>query len=196
MRLFRKSVTASDIDLFRYRLAGRRILSHPKSVQELVNDDDLRGRAVPFKRTSEMLRADANGRRSGLCERERSISAALRSPAVIEEPQRAKGVEGTFPARRQLGRETLPGLILEVSENLLAAGTGEAGGGTLDRKPHCNSRFDIQESIHWRLRGCVGHLCDRDKADRQDQMLDHGVPSTGRRGGRPHRGMRERGTAG
>jgi hypothetical protein len=58
-----------------------------------------------------------------------------------------------LPATRQLGRETLAGLVGKISEDVLAARPGQTGSGALDREPYRKTRFDIPESID---AGCLG----------------------------------------
>jgi hypothetical protein len=115
-------------------------------VQELVNQDDLGGRAIQQECISEVPSAHVNEPRPGLCERQRDAPAALRRVAVIGEPQRTEGVGWTFPGCHELGREALARCIRKVSEHTLAAPTGESGGGALNREPDGESRFVFRES--------------------------------------------------
>jgi hypothetical protein len=150
-------------------------------MQELVNQCDLHRLAIPFKRRSESISAHVNGRGPDLCERDhRSILAALRSSAIIEEPQRTEGIKGTLPVLRQLGREMLTGLIVKIREKVLAARAGDARGGTLDRPPHRQSRFDVPESMD---AGCLATGAPYRQGARQGagkrSVRAHGLPLSG-----------------
>lgn len=107
MQIVQVSATASGSDLFRDRFAGGWILSEAERMQELMNHDDLGGRAILHKPMSELQAADANDPRAGLCKRQRGARAALRRCAVIDEPQESEGVGdqpviGSFDAGRRL----------------------------------------------------------------------------------------------
>jgi hypothetical protein len=142
----RLSVAASGIDPFRDRVAGGWILSESKCMQELMNHDDLGRRAIPLKRESELVSANAYERRPGSGERQRLTPAALWGSAIVEEPQQIEGLSRTLPACHQPGRKVLARLIGKVGENVLAAGACEAVGGAVDRQTHGNQRLDIHES--------------------------------------------------
>jgi hypothetical protein len=76
-----------------------------------------------------------------------------------------------LPATRQLGRETLAGLVGKISEDVLAARPGQTGSGALDREPYRKTRFDIPESID------DGHQGAGKNAIRAHGLLLSGGPS-------------------
>src|SRR5262245_28411004 len=130
-------------------------------MQELVNHDDLGGRAILLILISELPSADANEPRAGLGKGQRRARAAARRRAVIEESQNTEGLGCTLLARRKRGREALAALIGKVGEEVLAAGVGETGGSALDCAPHSQSNVALHESEeHRRLRGPRVDQCD------------------------------------
>jgi hypothetical protein len=147
------SVTASDIDLFRDRMAGGWILSESKSMQELVNDDDLRPLGIPLKRQSESISAHENGRGPGLCEREPSTLAALRGSLASRNRNDPKASRGLFPLFASLVERRRPDSSSNSVKRSWQPGRAMRVAAPPDREPHRQSRFDIPESIDAR---CLG----------------------------------------
>jgi|SRR6185295_5090887 len=142
-------------------------------MEELVNHDDLRGRAILLKSLPELRSADANEPRATLGEGQRRAGAALRRRAVIEKSQDTEGLSWTLSARRERGREALAVFIGKVGEKLLAAGAGETGGSALDRAPHSQSNVAV-------------HVSEQHRCLRAGATYDPNQESAGKNSAAPH----------
>src|SRR5262245_31186720 len=97
------STTAAACDLCGDRLTRWRILAKADRMQELVNEDDLRGHAIAHGSLHELLPTNMNDRGAGLCESQPVAGGALWCRSAVDEPQHGERLGRAAPPGEQRG---------------------------------------------------------------------------------------------
>src|SRR5262245_10470202 len=142
-------------------------------MQELVNQNDLRGTAIPRKPRPELHTADANHGCAGLRERERGARVAWRRIAGLDESQEPERVQRGHSFRREDGQQRAVSAIGELAEHLLARYIAEPCHGPFDGPPNGERGVPVEAIENGRLGGSKTSRVSSEKCVRKNVVPPH-----------------------